>query len=76
MTWYESKPGEDERTFQVLVGNLANDMNTSAEMVKENYLCCQYSTLQLHNSEERQRAAANINKLVGENLRLRSSAFI
>ena len=76
LNWYESKPGEDLRTFNTLIEHLAHDMNTSDAMVKENYLCCHYSTVQLHNSAERRRAAASINNLVGDNLTLRSSVFV
>ena len=64
LNWYEAEAGRDSRTFDVLITDLANDMNTSTEMVLNNYLCCRYSRLQLSDSVARRRAASKINQLV------------
>ena len=64
MDWHEAKKGEDSRSFDEMIENIANDMNTSVEMVLQNYLVCQYSRFQLSDHESRMRAASKVNAVI------------
>ena len=68
MDWHEAKKGEDTRSFDKMIADIAQDMNTSVEMVLHNYLVCRYSRFQLSDNDSRMRAASKVNDVIRQSL--------